>query len=268
VQYVFYYLDNWRYANGDEPESFFRERGVLWFDGPNVIAFSILENNSYYAFQVHPEYVDVASEVLGYLTQDRGVRKISYLEQQSHIDTALEELGFGEPVHVSNEYEYDLETEIHGELASGYQIKTVAEVGDPMVYGRAKGTVWSGPPMTPEAIELRVEIKCGAESYSNDTVYLVIKEEDQTCVAFAAAWLEPVSNVIGFEPVGAVADERQKGHCQALLKAVFERCAEKGYRRASIRTGTADPEAPANYLYQSLNPINVYRVMEREKAVG
>jgi hypothetical protein len=87
-------------------------------------------------------------------------------------------------------------------------------------------------------------------------------------VAFAAAWLEPVSNVIGFEPVGAVADERQKGHCQALLKAVFERCAEKGYRRASIRTGTADPEAPANYLYQSLNPINVYRVMEREKAVG
>ena len=257
----FYYLDNWRFANGDEPDSFFADRAVLWYDGDKVAAFCILENESLYNLQVHPRYESLVPDVLKYLTQERAVGKTAIYGHQRQLGKCLASAGFCHPKHISNEYEFDITMEIEpASLPTGYQIRTASQLDDLGSVYRAKGKVFSGPHMTEEAVALRMELKQSAPSYSNDGVFLVLRASDMSCVSFAAAWLDPMSGVVGFEPVGTVPEERKKGLCKALLTFAFKACRAKGFRKVSIRTG-ANPEAAANCLYRSLSPANIYHIM-------
>lgn len=257
----FYYLDNWRFAN-DEPDRFFEERAVLWLDDEKVVAYSILDNLPLYNLQIHPHYSALASDVLEYLVQCRAVTETAIFEHQDDIKTHLGPARFGNARNFSIEYEYDLASVVPTALPAGYRIVTLSDSKDFVrAYALAKGTVWSGDHMSHEAIARRLMLKQKAASYSNDTVFLVLKESDHSCAAFAAAWLDPVTSCVGFEPVGTVTTERRRGLGKALLTHVFKMCGEKGFKTASIQTGTPDLDAPANHLYHSLEPAQSYNVV-------
>ena len=260
---LFYYLDNWRFANGDEPHGFFADRAVLWCDGDRVAAFSILDNESLYNLQVHPQYAKIVPVILEFLTQTQAASKTAIYAYQSQIAKYLEPFCFCSPEHINNEYEYDLTTDAVEvfELPDGYKIYTADQLDDLRSVYKAKALAFPRPHMTEAAVEPRMALKQDAPSYSNDGVYTVIREADRACVSFAEAWFDPISGVVGFEPIGTIPEERKKGLCKALLSYVFKRCREAGYQKISIRTGE-NFESAANYLYRSLSPVNVFPVME------
>jgi len=211
--------------------------------------------------QVNPRYESLIPDVLKYLTQEKAVGKTAIYGHQRQLGKRLASAGFGNPKHIGNEYEFDITMEIEpAPLPTGYQITTASHLDDFGSIYRAKGKVFSGPHMTEEAVALRMELKLGAPSYSNDGVFLALRASDMSCVSFAAAWLNPVSGVVGFEPIGTVPEERKKGLCKALLTFAFQTCKAKGFKKVSIRTG-ANPEAAANYLYRSLSPANIFHIM-------
>ena len=81
------------------------------------------------------------------------------------------------------------------------------------------------------------------------------------CVSFAMAWYDSETSVVGFEPVGTVPGHRKRGLAKSLLAHAFSKAATNGFERVSIKTGS-DKNNVANYLYLSLNPINVYKIIE------
>ena len=248
----FYYLDNWRYAR-DDGEEYFANNAILWKDGGKTVAFCILNNESLYSLQVHPFYFDAVPQILDFLLLDKKISRIAAYEHQAALTKHFSSFGLKEAAHIQNEYEYDIsENSVQKQLPEQYIISTIY---------KAKGLVFPGPGTSVEACAFRMRSKQQAPSYSNEGVFLVYDKGMTECVSFAMAWYEPETSVVGFEPVGTVANHRRRGLGKALLSYAFSKARADGYKRVSIKTGS-NKDAAANYLYLSLDPINVYKIIE------
>ncbi|MFZ5354051.1 MAG: GNAT family N-acetyltransferase [Bacillota bacterium] len=259
----YYYLDNWRFGR-DDSESYYQENTILWKKEEKLIAFSILDNEPLYSLQVHPHYNSELPYILEALLKETGITEIAVYEHQKEIICCLEAFGFKNTLHIDNEYEYDLIKQFEKTvLCEGFAIKTAAELKDNAAVCRAQRNVFKAPHMTEEFCAFQMVSKQQAPSYSNESVFLVMDKSNGECAAFAMAWLNKETGVVGFEPIGTVEGYRKKGLSKALLTHIYTAYKGQGFRSVSIRTGSQNELG--NALYRSLKPANIYKIVLYER---
>lgn len=79
---------------------------------------------------------------------------------------------------------------------------------------------------------------------------MVAKNEQGDVDAFCTVWVDELSRMALFEPVGCRQEQHRKGITRGLISATLQRLAQAGITHASVMSD-GRPDNPAQYLYEA-----------------
>ncbi len=224
--------------------------------GSKIIAVIILENDSFYSLNIHPEYKSLEKEIILWIESKFKNENNSSNEKKLHIFaygtdkeriTILKELGYTD----QGFDEYDRKLLLNQEISSyslpkGYSIKHVDIKNDFVKYRDVMGTVF---PHCKKMTERTFDIFTKASFY-NPELDIIAVAPDGNFAAFCTIRLDPIGKIAELEPVGTNPDHRRLGLGKAVILDGLKRL-EKFNPVAICIPGAAANEA-ANRLYDSL----------------
>jgi len=126
-------------------------------------------------------------------------------------------------------------------LPPGFTLRSVADDEDAAARALVLGAAFGAPPQ-PE----RYRYFMHAPGYVSD-LDIVAVAPDQRFAAFAMGWLDPVTKVGQFEPVGTAPDFRRQGLGQAVLYEGLRRLQQYGAERVIVIVEAAEEAAVQLY---------------------
>lgn len=252
VRFEFWY----RYEAPKSTDPDFMENNArLWKnEADEIIGLFISESGgSFFSLIVHPDYPDLAGEMVAWTRKvwGGGKKKLNTdcypygLEVQALLDQ-----GFVQDSHIGNTRKYDLvHTEYTLNLPEGFSIRSMAEMADDEAKSELIEQVFS------PAVSIPVKTEYWRKhlpSYNAELDLSVVDDQGRP-VAFCFGFVDQDSGIAVIETIGTHPDYRQRGFGKAVVTACFMRLKEQGVTTAYI-TGFS---AEANALYQSLQPVEI-----------
>jgi ribosomal protein S18 acetylase RimI-like enzyme len=250
-------LENWNMASRFlEPKSYFTSRVRLWRDEAGALVGFRVRGDHFVHPQARHQDQDLVGEMLAWAEShwagERGhVRALAY-DWDEQRQTLLSGRGYvrGEAVEEVRIYELSRGYAAPG-LPTGYCIRSMAEVGDPLVRVELENRIWNA-----ELDEAWFRGKCSAPSYSLDWDLVVVSPEGKLAAAILV-WCYPENGAAEIDPLGTAPDFRRKGLARAMVLESFRRMRAAGLHTAYIASDAQN--VIVNSLYASLSPSETYR---------
>jgi len=253
-------LENWRFADTDNPLEFFQRNAHLWRDPDGrLVGFVASYHGDVKAtLRVHPEHARLLlPEMLAWLEERwRALGKPSLRVGCYRQDALRRELlrarGYVRSLPMNCVYRYDLGLGWpDAGLPAGYRIASVREHGDIDGIIALESVTFE----TNRLDRAWYTAKSSAPGYSPD-LHLHVLAPDGQLVAFAHGWPEVPGRRGEIDPVGTHPAHRRLGLAAAVVTACFGRMRDLGIENVYI-AAEAEP-CPANRLYESLAPTVKY----------
>lgn len=248
-------LENWRYADTDNPVGFFQRNAHLWRNPEKgLLAFAVSNRgDTRLSLQVMPDQAKALLPImLDWAERDWAAGKsevvVNCYRQDQVRRQALIRAGFKQSAVVTCTYRYDLELGwAQCPLPPGYRIASVAEHGDIDGIVDLESIVFETT-----ALDRRwYAAKSSAPGYSPE-LHLHVVAPDGRLAAFAHGWPDNAGRRGEIDPVGTHPEHRRRGLAASVVAACLARMADRGISRVYIAT---EPEPyPANRLYEALGP--------------
>ena len=196
---------------------------------------------------------------------DPAVRhRIWTVETDDRLVAALAELGYvfsDDPAYhhfVGRTDELDLDEPT---LPAGYRLGTIATEAD------IAARVVAGHAAFPHSTMTEEKYRFGrATPHYRPALDTVIVAPDRSTVAFALAWLDPLTLAVELEPVGVHADHQRRGLGRAVCRAALRAARAAGAGQVLIAAEAGNPAA--NGLYASLGLGLSARVVPLSRPIG
>ena len=273
---------DWRYAHvGELLFSFFmvachldpKECIRLWHDGDKLVGYAILGEDPSFDFQVLPEYEwrGIEAEALSWAeTRLADLRKQDAQQWGGHLvsgarqDDAkriafLEQHRFrlgGEFSEVNMLCSLD-EPIPEAAIPAGFQIRAV-EAGEIPNRAEVQREVWQ-PWTVGDVSDDDYAYFMRLPGYHRD-LDIVAVAPDGVIAAYVNGWIDPVSRIGDFGPVGARPAYRRQGLTRAVLFEGLRRMRAHGMNRMCVSTGVSN--TPARRLYESVGFRIVNKYLE------
>jgi len=278
------HTDDWRYAHVGDLVFWFlmvachlnpKEHIRLWHDGESkLVGYAVLGEDPSFDWQVLPEYewCGIESEAIAWaearltdLRRRDAQRWSGNIVSGARQDNAkriafLELHGF----RLGGEFsEVNMLCSLDGPipeavLPAGYEVRSVAEVGEISNRAEAQREVWH--PWT-------------VGNVSDDDYAYFMRLPGYDChldvvavapggviAAYVNGWIDPVNRIGDFGPVGARQAYRRQGLTRAVLVECLRRMQARGMNRVSVSTGVTN--TPAIRLYESVGFRIVNKYLE------
>ena len=266
--------DDWRYMHiGEFTFRFFmvfchlnpQEHIRLWHDAKGkLVGYAILGADPYFDWQVAPEYEwsGIETEALAWaetclaeLRQRDAAQWSGALAAGARQDNGRRRVFLGQHgFRYSGEFaEVNMLRKLtepipEPAVATGFQIRTMAEISEAPKRAAAHREVWQ--PWTDGNIsDEQYASFMQLPAYQRD-LDVVAVAADGAIAAFVVGWLDPVNCIGEVGEVGTVTAYRHQGLMRAALFEVLRRMQARGMERACVSTGVSN--IPAIRLYKSV----------------
>lgn len=275
--------DDWRYAHIGEflLSFFFIARHLdpthhirLWFDRGRLIAYSILGEDPFIDFQVHPDYAWQGIEAQALAWASRRIEDlrrhapeqwkgqwVSGARQDDYRRRSfLEAHGF-EPGGAFSEV--NMMRSLDGPIPEAWLPEGCTVVGmdsaaDAADRAGAQRDVWS-PWTVGNVSEVDYSYLMQLPGYYPD-LDVVAVAPDGVIAAYVNGWIDPLNKIGDFGPVGARTAYRRRGFTRAALLECMRRMQAYGMNRVCVSTGVSN--TPAVRLYESVGFRTVNQYLE------
>ncbi|HUT82755.1 MAG TPA: GNAT family N-acetyltransferase [Candidatus Bathyarchaeia archaeon] len=224
--------------------------------GSKIVAVVILENDSFYTINIHPEYKSLEKEIILWIESKFQNEIKSSIEKKLHIFaygtdkdriTTLKKLDYTDQGFDEYDRKFSLNNGIANyTLPQGYSIKHVDTKRDFLKYRDVMGAVF---PHCKKMTERTFKVFTKASFYHPE-LDIISVAPDGSFAAFCTIRLDPIGKIAELEPVGTHPNHRRLGLGKAVILEGLKRL-EKFEPKAICIPGAAANEA-ANRLYDSL----------------
>ena len=220
-------------------------------DSP-VVAWGWLETPDELLLQVDPAYPDLADEVLAWAEQSaEGDLSVTISGDEPHLASALVARGYAPAADgpFFSCLSHDLaDVPPAALLPDGYVIRSQVDAADVARRAAVHRAVWDSTLITADRHAAMREVW----PYRGEFDLMAVHVATGEAVAYCQGWLDEVSGVGLFEPVGTRSDHRRFGLSRALGIAVLRAFAAAGARQATVfPRGDADYPIP-KLVYESM----------------
>ena len=254
-------LESWYYAPLRlEPPEYFSARANLWRAADGRLAAFCLRADETAHCVVDPDLADgisVQGELLDWMEANWAHDAVKARAYEADIDqrSILARRGYLDEGYASTLRVYDLERPCaSAALPAGFRFATLAETGAREARIALEQAVWTHARPAPG--EAWFKGKTASPFYSFDWDLLALSSQ-RDLAAFVLVWVDWQDHSAEIDPMGPHPDYRHQGIARALVIEAFQRLAAAGVTRLYIESD-ADPDAPANRLYASLDPIQTH----------
>ncbi len=251
-------FENWYYTSRfHEPPEYFTKRCQLWRDETGRLVGCLF---SYYAIiftQALPGHPGLYNDMLAWAEQNwavEGELAVSGWEWDEVRNAVLRARGYVDEKIQSYLRVYDVrKPRAPARLPEGFSFNTYAGHPDAQARVGIEKAVWDNP-----FLDLSwLEAKSTAPDYQWDWDLLILSPQKQV-VGFSLVWVDWANRLAEIEPLGVHPEFRRMGLARALVAETLSRLRERGVDTLYIQSDP-DPNYAANLLYQSFDPVEVYR---------
>ena len=259
-------LENWlptRFENNSRS----MDPGVhLWFYDEALVGLVVPDSLLLYYVMVHPRYVGLYSEMVTWLTDYsrsnwEGTLKIIEMDGEIEREKVLQERGFTRD-RVSGIFRVrDLSSPIPDfKLPEGFRIRSVTPDDFDELALCIRQVFGHGEWFNREILE-----ENASASFYHPDLDLVVVDENGKIVSFCTFRLDPPTGLTELEPMGTLAEYRNKGLGRALICEGFRRLQK--YDPSMLFIGEAANTPPANRLYELTGFTERYDMIRWVKAL-
>lgn len=225
----------------------------LWRDDAGqVVGFGWAEAEDWLELQTDPATPDVAEQVVEWFEEwSDAPRQSAVLMAGDPMEPVFAAAGFAPEVDgpFLEHLVRDLDELPAVPVTSGYRLRHLRP-GEAAARAACHAAAWSDVGLSPTTAEA-YEAVMPAPLYRLDLDWVAVDAEE-TLVAGALVWLDPVTGVGLVEPVGTVPRHRGRGLAAAVTLAALHRLREVGGRTALVTTRGDDEHPGPRRLYRSL----------------
>jgi ribosomal protein S18 acetylase RimI-like enzyme len=179
---------------------------------------------------------------------DLAIRFNSVRENDRFLIDHLEDRGFAPQERCLVHHSLPLERLPRTEAPAGYTVRGMA--GEHEAASRARASRAAFQTKKPWEAYLENYVKFTHSPVYDRELDVVAVDREGEIGAFAICWMDPVSKIGLFEPVGTHPDHQRRGLGRSVLLEGMRRMAERGMRTAEVSTYSDNPAALG--LYRSL----------------
>ena len=242
-------LENWlptRFENNSRS----MDSGIhLWFDDDVLVGLVVPDSPLLYYVMVHPKYNGLYSEMVTWIEEYskanwKGTLKIIEMDGETHREQVLREHGFTID-KVSGIFRLRaLDAPIPDyKMPDGFHARSVTPDDFDEIASCIRQVFGHGEWFNREILE-----ENAAASYYHPDLDLVAVDENGKIVCFCTFRLDPPTGITELEPMGTLAEYRNKGIGRALICEGFRRL--QAYNPSMLYIGEAANTPPANRLYE------------------
>src|SRR5579872_1010916 len=234
--------------------------GIGWLDGPTDFAFQIhprllgdealAEAMLAWGIRRSREQSGGSGDALRVYVRSQFAEHVALLERHGFVRDAatprrlVERRGYPPDGYYMVHFQRDLRDLPDVELPAGWTVRPVGGEDEWAERVELHRTVWAPSRVTLEAYRrLRA-----APVYRSDLDFVAVAP-DGRLAAYCICWLDPVTHVAEFEPVGTHPDFRRQGIGRLLLLGAFRRLREAGAETAIVLANSNN--IPSVHLYES-----------------
>ena len=257
-------LEAWYYApQALEPPEYFNSRAHLWRAPDGRLAAFCLRADATVHCVVDPALPNgpsIEEELLDWVEANwSGPHPVECEARAYELDLEQRRLfaqrGYLDAGYASTLRIYDLNRPYAAAaLPSRFRFATLAETGAREERIALEQAVWTHERPAPSQAWFRG--KTASPFYSFDWDLLAISSQGELA-AFILVWVDWQNHCAEIDPMGTHPDYRHQGIARAVVIEAFQRLASAGITRLYIESD-ADPDAPANRLYASLDPVQTH----------
>jgi len=259
-------LENWlptRFENNSRS----MDPGIrLWFDNDMLVGLVVPETTLLYYVMLHPEYIGLYPEMVAWLEEYsrstwKGALKIVEMDGETEREKVLQERGFTRD-RVSGIFRVrDLSSPIPDfKLPEGFSIRSVTPDDFDELALCIRQVFGHGEWFNREILE-----ENASASFYHPDLDLVVVDENGKIVSFCTFRLDPPTGLTELEPMGTLAEYRNKGLGRALICEGFRRLQK--YDPSMLFIGEAANTPPANRLYELTGFTERYDMIRWVKAL-
>ena len=259
----------WRHAihgKKNEGDVFFAENVKLWVENGRVIGLCISEYGRDDMFViVLPSHTEIYDDMFDWIEstwgKDKECIEMDVSENDADKIKLLEKHGYQLKMHYENLRTYDMKTiDLSYKLEDGFTIQAFYEN---MNFESRVEVVKSAFENNQYSKENLLGLH-SSEDYVKDLDLCVVSPKGQIA-AYCIGWKDKNSEHSGYiEPVGTHKDFRKRGFASAIIKECFARMKAMGMDTVVVAS-RAEPNI-SNFLYDSLKPIAIKRILKYTKA--
>lgn len=252
--WTFSRLENWRYANVDRDDDWFRSQVHLWREDGRLVGFTINEHgDDPYYLHVRAGVEELEAAMLDWLEMQHAARaeplQVMALQENLNRQRLLAARGYANQGLAENFRLYDVTyPRPPVPLPEGYRLISMAEFGDPVAYAALERAVFRNDFLD----EAWFRGKSSAPHYRAD-LHVVALAPDGSLAASAHGWYAPRGRMAEIDPIGTHPDHRRRHLALAATTEAFNRLCAAGADLALI--ASAPEPNPSNLVYDSLVPV-------------
>ena len=242
-------LENWlptRFENNSRS----MDSGIrLWFDDEALVGLVVPDSPLLYYVMVHPRYMGLYSEMVTWLTDYswvnwKGTLKLIEMDGETMREKVLQAHGFTRE-KVSGIFRVRALSEPIPDyrMPDGFYARSVTPDDFDELASCIRQVFGHG-----EWFNRDILLENSAASYYHSDLDLVAVDETGKIASFCTFRLDPPTGITELEPMGTLAEYRNKGIGRALICEGFRRLKE--YNPSLLFIGEAANTPPANRLYE------------------
>jgi len=200
----------------------------------------------------HPHHLGLVDGMLDWVQSGSGTAAVCCWSNDAWLQGRLRDRGyrFAESGGFCRKYDTSMSL-LHSPVPPGFKVTDFAHYGDDEEYIRAVRGAFGRSSLDREWYDSNVR----APGRSPDWVICVVSPEGR-CASFADVRIDLEAVYAEIDPIGTHPDFQRKGLARGCIAECFRRLRAEGVRHAYI--GSDIEPAPANRLYDSLRPIEIY----------
>lgn len=241
-------LENWlptRFENNSRS----MDLGIrLWFDD-ELVGLVVPDSTLLYYVMVHPDYIQLYPKMVSWLEEYsrstwNGTLKIIEMDGETEREKELHKRGFTRDC-VSGIFRVrDLSSPIPDfKLPEGFSVRSVTPDDFDELASCIRQVFGHG-----EWFNRDILLENSEALYYHTDLDLVVVDKNDKIVSFCTFRLDPPTGLTELEPMGTLAEYRNKGIGRALICEGFRRLKE--YNPSMLFIGEAANTPPANRLYE------------------
>ncbi|MCW4011847.1 MAG: GNAT family N-acetyltransferase [Candidatus Bathyarchaeota archaeon] len=242
-------LENWlptRFENNSRS----MDPGIqLWFNADTLVGLVVPDSTLLYYVMVHPDYIELYSEMVTWLeaysrSTWKGTLRVIEMDGETKRENVLQERGFTRD-RVSGIFRVrNLSSPVPDfKLPEGFSVRSVTPDDFDELASCIRQVFGHG-----EWFNRDILLENSAASYYHPDLDLVAVDEEGKIASFCTFRLDPPTGLTELEPMGALAEYRNRGIGRALICEGFRRLKE--YDPSMLFIGEAANTPPANRLYE------------------